>query len=27
LPDLCNLVAQEIEASRDRARFLASCSQ
>lgn len=27
LPDLCNLVAQEIEASRDRARFLASCSR
>ena len=27
LPDLCNLVAQEIEVSRDRARFLASCAR
>jgi hypothetical protein len=25
LPDLCNLVAEEIDASADRARFLASC--
>jgi hypothetical protein len=25
LPDLCGLVAQEIEASADRAKFLASC--
>jgi hypothetical protein len=25
LPDLCDLVAQEIEATGDRARFLASC--
>lgn len=27
LPDLCDLVAQEIEASPDRARFLASCGR
>ncbi len=27
LPALCDLVALEIEASRDRARFLASCGQ
>lgn len=27
MPDLCNLVAQEIEANADRARFLANCRQ
>jgi hypothetical protein len=27
LPDLCDLVAQEIEAKPDRARFLASCGR
>ena len=27
LPDLCNLVSQEIESTPDRARFLASCRQ
>lgn len=27
LPELCNLVAQEIESSTDRARFLAACAR